>query len=574
MQFRQSLIAVCFVLFSGAGAPAQQFTISTFAGTGTQGYADSAAKSAQFAFPGRLLFDSSGKLYIADGGNNRIRVISGGNVTTFAGNGTAGYSGDGSAATSAELNNPTGIALDSSGNLYIADSGNLVIRKISGSTISTVAGENSLGVGYSGDGAAATSAQMNDPTDVAVDSTGNIFIADAGNSVIREVTVADGNIATVVGGPATTLQLSHPDAVVFDSKGVLYIADTGNRRIVKFANGVASVVAGTGDLGWTGDGGSALDASFADPMGFGLDAAGNIYIADTFNGRVRKVSTDGIVTTIAGTGIQAYFGDGGTATEAGIFFPHDVATDSSGNVYVADTYNHVIRELVPTAPKLSANGAVNGATFLPAISPGALATVFGTGFSSQDVQGTLPLPLSLADVIVTVNGKAAPILYITPLQINFQVPWETQVGTAQITVTVSGRVSNQITVPVSIAAPGLFTTGGRAIAQNADLSLNSPSNPAKAGSIITVYATGSGPVNPAVKDGAASPNPAPLVTSSVSAKIGSEDATVKFAGLTSTYVGLLQLNIEIPSGLASGTYPLVITIAGESSKAANVSVTQ
>jgi uncharacterized protein (TIGR03437 family) len=557
------------------GAWAQQFTISTVAGTGTQGFAGDGgpAKSAQLAMPTRVVVASNGNIYIADGLNHRIRMISNGTISTVAGNGTAGYTGDGASATSAELNNPTGIALDSSGNLYIADAANQVVRKVSSGTISTVAGNHSSGAGYTGDSGAATSARLNNPVAVAVDSFGNVFIADANNNVIREV--ASANISTVVGSAATTLQLNHPDGLAIDSAGVLYIADTANRRIVKFFQGSATVFAGNGTADFSGDNGPAVQAGLGDPVGVGVDAAGNVYIADTFNSRVRKVSPNGTITTIAGDGIEAYFGDGGLATNAGVYFPHDVASDAAGNIYIADTGNNAIRLLQPQPPAIFANGVVNAARYTPKISPGALASIFGPSFASGNLGASLPLKTTLGGVSVSVNGRAAPILYVTPTQVNFQVPWETAVGSASVTVTVNGRTSSAVSVSVLTAAPGLFVSAsGRAVVQNAGSSLNSASNPAKVGSTITAYLTGSGPVSPAVADGAPAPANAPVLTSPVSVTIGGEAATVSFAGLAPGFVGLVQLNIVVPSGLATGDYPLAVTIAGETSNSGTISVTQ
>ena len=576
MVVRHFLIGLSVAIFCGTGAWAQQFTISTVAGTGTSGFAgdNGPAKSAQLALPGRVVVDSSGKIYIADSDNHRIRVISSGTISTVAGNGTAGYSGDGAAATSAMLKDPGGMALDSSGNLYIADSENNVVRKVTGGTISTFAGNHTLG--YTGDGAAAISAELDGPVALAVDSTGNVFIADSFNSVIREVTT-DGNIATVVGGAASTLQLSHPVDLLLDGKGALYIADTDQRRIVKFvlATKTATLIAGNGTLGYSGDGGPAVGAGLGDPMGIALDAAGSLYIADTFNSRVRRVTPDGIITTIAGDGINAYFGDGGVATKAAMYFPHDVTSDNAGNIYVADTFNNVVRLLQPAAPAIFSKGVVSAATYKAETSPGALASVFGSGFASQNIGSTFPLGTTLAGVSVKVNDKLAPVLYITPGQVNFQIPWETSIGTATVTVIVNGKTSAAVSVPVSIAAPGLFvSSAGRAAVQNAGSSTNSPSNPAKVGSTVTAYLTGSGPVSPSVADGAPSPTPAAQVTSSVSATIGSASADVSFAGLAPGFVGLLQMNIVVPSGLANGTYPLAVTIAGEKSNAGSISIAQ
>jgi uncharacterized protein (TIGR03437 family) len=584
MAIWHSLAKLSIGILCGTCAWSQQYMISTIAGTNVQGFSgdSGAATSAQLALPGRIALDSSGKIYIADGFNNRVRMISGGTITTVAGTGTAGYSGDGKAATAAQLTDPIGVAVDSSGNLYIADAGNNVIRKVTTSgTISTIAGNNSAG--YSGDTGDPTKAQLNDPVAVAVDSSGNVYIADANNGVIRMVsstttgTTTSTTISTIVGGSATPFtQLNHPDGLALGPGGTIYIADTGNKRIAKFANGALTSFAGNGSSAFSGDNGPAISASLNDPIGVAVDALGNVYIADTLHNRIRKVTSSGIITTIAGQGDAFYGGDGGPAINAKLFFPHDVAIDSAGNVYVADTSNNVVRLLVPQNPVLGANGVVNGANFLSRnISPGALATVFGVNFASGPVTASqLPLPMFLGPVSVTVNGRNAPLLYVNATQVNFQVPWETQLGNALISVTVNGLISNSVSAPVLTAAPGLFVIPPtRALVQNSDFSLNGPDNPAKAGSTITAYLTGSGPVSPAVADGTASPaSPPATVTSEKSATIGSTAATVSFAGLAPGFVGLLQMNIVVPSTLAAGDYPLTITIHGETSNTGTISV--
>lgn len=570
--FHRISLGVLFGLVCGVNAFGQQYVISTIAGNGASGYSGDSgpAAAAQLSFPGGIAVDSSGNLYIADGGNNRVRKISGGTITTVAGNGTLGYTGDKGPATSAELDDPVDVALDSAGNLYIADAGNNVIRQVtSGGTITTFAGNNALGAGYSGDGAAASAAQLNDPVGVAVDAAGNVYIADAGNNAIREV--SGGNISTITGGI-----LTHPDGVASDPSGNLYVADTGGRRIVYLSGGNATVFVGNGNIGFSGDGSLALSAALNDPVAVARDTAGYIYIADTFNNRVRKVSLDGYITTIAGQGTPGYFGDGGPATSAGLLFPHGIAVDTAGNVYICDEGNSVIRMLQVAAPQISPNAVVNAASFFSQVSPGALATVFASNITSGQATASAPLPPSLAGVSVTVNGQKAPVLFVDPTQINFQVPWETAIGTGSLAITVNGVASNTIPISVATAAPGLFLYGsGRAVAQNIDFSLNTSGNPAKEGTAIMAYLTGSGPVNNQPVDGAPGPGQPNLsnVTSSYSATIGSASAQVSFAGLAPGFVGLLQVNVVVPTGLAKGDYPLTVTIAGQASNAGTISVT-
>jgi len=331
--------------------------ITTVAGNGISGYSGDggAATSASLSQPFGLAVDGSGNLYFADEYNNVIRKVSpSGTISTVAGNGVAGYSGDGGAATSANLNDPIGVAVDGSGNLFIGEPGNNVIRKVSPSgTISTVAGNGSGG--YSGDGGAATSAILNGPCGIAIDGSGNIYFADENNNVIRKVSPS-GTISTVAGngsmgysgdgGAATLASLYAPVGVAVDSSGNLYIGDQVNNIIRKVSpSGTISTVAGNGSSSYSGDGGAATSASLANPVGVAVDGSGNLYIADYFNNRIRKVSPSGTISAVAGNGSHSYSGDGGAATSAGLFYPTGVAVDGSGNLYIADYVNGFIRKV-------------------------------------------------------------------------------------------------------------------------------------------------------------------------------------------------------------------------------------
>ncbi|ALS25048.1 S-layer homology domain-containing protein [Paenibacillus naphthalenovorans] len=333
-------------------------TISTVAGNGIGSYSGDggAAASAQLNYPFGVAVDSGGILYIVDTNNCRIRKVdASGNISTVAGTGTAGYSGDGGAATSAQLNKPYGVAVDSAGNLYIADTLNHRVRKVDASgNVSTVAGTGTAG--SSGDGGAAASAQLNKPFGVAVDSGGNLYIADTFNHRIRKVD-ASGNISTVAGtgtagNPgegefATSANIKYPYGVAVDSGGNLfYVADDGSSRVRKVdASGKISTVAGNGTAGSSGDGGAAALAQLYLPYGVAVDSGGNLYIADTFNHRVRKVDTSGNISTVAGNGTAGSSGDGGAAASAQLNYPYGVAVDSGGNLYIADTYNQRVRKV-------------------------------------------------------------------------------------------------------------------------------------------------------------------------------------------------------------------------------------
>ena len=327
--------------------------ITTVAGGGMQLGDSGPATSAQVYGPTGVAVDPAGNLYMADTFDNRIRKVSNGVITTVVGNGTPGFSGDGGPATSAQLTGPLGVAVDSAGNLYIADSGNYRIRKVSNGVITTVAGSGGPGYPLIGDNGPAVRAQLN-PFGIAVDSGGNVYIADVGNNRMRKV--SNGVITTVAGngtsgsgddnGPATSAQLDGPWGVAVDAAGNLFIADVGNNRIREVSNGVITTVAGTGAQGFSGDDGPATSVQLNAPTGVAVDLAGNLYIADRNNNRIRKVS-GGVMTTVAGNGTLGFSGDNGPATGAQLNYPRGVAVDSAGDVYMADVGNNRIRILTP-----------------------------------------------------------------------------------------------------------------------------------------------------------------------------------------------------------------------------------
>jgi len=342
--------------------------ITTVAGNGTPGYSGDghAATSAQLNSPYGVAADAGGDLFIADAGNLRVRkVTAGGTISTVAGDGGCCYPGDGGQATSTELTYPQSVALDPWGRLYIADSGAARILKLNSSgTIATVAGNGSAG--YSGDNGAATSAQLSSPTALAIDGSGNLYVADTDEARIRKVD-AGGAIATLVGGAindggiAALGLLNQPAAVASDTIGNVYIADTFNHRVRKVTpSGSISTVAGTGESGFAGDGRAAVNAQLNSPQGVAADSAGDIYIADTGNERVRKVDTTGTITTLAGNGATGYSGDGGSATSATLWSPRGLALDSNGYVYIADTSNSAIRKVVGTTITTVAGNGLAG----------------------------------------------------------------------------------------------------------------------------------------------------------------------------------------------------------------------
>ena len=339
--------------------------IQTVAGNGTAAFSgdNGAAATASLSEPFGVAVDAAGNVYVADTSNHRVRKVdTSGMITTVAGKGTGTFSGDGGPAIRAALNTPIGVAVDTAGNLYIADAFNNRIRKVSTTgVVTTVAGNGDAR--FSGDYTAATSASLSAPFGIAVDKAGNLYIADTSNHRVRKVD-ASGTIATVAGngtegfsgdgGAATRARLNFPTGVTLDKAGNLFITDQSNHRIRKVnTGGVITTVAGNGDAGFSGDHAAATRASLNLPIGTAVDAADTLYIADTSNHRIRRVSADGMVTTVAGNGIEGFSGDGSEATRASLKSPSGVAMDSAGNLYIADSFNNRIRKLntFPSVPR-------------------------------------------------------------------------------------------------------------------------------------------------------------------------------------------------------------------------------
>jgi uncharacterized protein (TIGR03437 family) len=609
LRFQQWRVLPALVLFGGLAGPGNaqlvsSYTISTFAGTGVSGFAgdDGAAVIAQLASPTGVTADAAGKVYICDTLNHRIRVVSATEaITTVGGTGELGYSGDDGKATSATIESCAGIAVDSSGTIYFTDNRYHVIRKIvSSGTISRIGGILNRGSGFSGDGGTATDAELSGPSGIVVDKSGNVYFSDTNNSRIRKVS-ASGIITTVAGGVtsgssgdggrATLAKLNLPRGLALDGLGNLYIADTGNNKIRKVsADGTITTIAGNGTAAYGGDGGPAVNASVRAPYGVAVDAAGVVYIAEYFSSRIRRVSVSGGISTIAGNGRYGYAGDGGPALSATLNFPFSLALGGSGTLYFTDIQNNVVRKLTPAGdaipvPAIDKGGIVTAAAFggARAAAPGSWIEIYGTNFStvSRTWLGTdfngVDGPTWLEGTSVTVGGRQAAISYVSPRQVNVQVPSGVPAGNQDVIVTSYAGSSAAEPLTIRDTEPGIlstaqFTVNGKAYAAAlfTDYSYvavpgSSPAigaRRAKPGDVILLYGVGFGSVTPDTPSGQLVQKSNTL-TAPLQFFFGGVQATWSYAGLAGDAVGLYQFNVLVPSVPASDAVPLTFSLGGK-----------
>jgi sugar lactone lactonase YvrE len=371
--------------------------------------------------PGAVGVDKNDNVFFSDISENVVLRLEAttGVLTVVAGNGTPGFSGDKGAAASAQLDQPYGVAVDAAGDVYIADTNNHRIRKVSKGVITTVAG--SAG-GFGGDDGPAAGALLNVPRAVAVDAAGDVYIADTNNFRIRKI--SHGVITTVAGngrqgfsgdsGLATSAELNAPSGVAVDAAGDVYIADSGNNRIRKVSGGVITTVAGNGKQDFSGDSGQATSAELNAPGGVAVDSAGNLYIVDVNNNRIRKVS-NGTIITVAGNGTQGPGGDSGQATGAQLFLPEAIAVDSAGSLYIADDFNQRVRKvsngLITT---VAGSTPVNQLKQAQTITFGALSNrTLGTGSFSLRATASSGLTVTFASdskAVCAVSGASVTVL--------------------------------------------------------------------------------------------------------------------------------------------------------------------
>ncbi len=363
---RKIYLLLCFFIGTEVTTSIHAQTITTIAGTGLQGYNGDniAASIAQIGRASGVKVDANGNVYIADYLNNRIRKIgTNGFISTIAGTGTAGYNGDNMAGSITNLNLPEAIALDTFGNVFIEDTYNHRIRKLgTNGFITTVAGNGVAG--YNGDNRSAIDANLNYPSDgILIDPAGNIIISDSYNNRIRKVSTT-GIITTIAGTGtagyngdnilAVNASIYYPYALALDADGNLYFADGLNHRIRKINTaGIITTMAGTGTAGYNGDNMLATSARLNTPEGIAFDAAGNLFISDYFNHRIRRVDKNtGLITTVVGTGVEGYNGDNIAATAAQINYPVGITIDKFGSLFIADFVNNRIRKVTNVGPIL------------------------------------------------------------------------------------------------------------------------------------------------------------------------------------------------------------------------------
>ena len=450
---------------------------AVIAGSMAAGYiGDGTAPSrARFADPAAVARDIAGNIYVADTGNQRVRKITpDGVVITVAGNGLRGYSGDGGPAVAAQLDTPSGVAVDRSGNLYIGDTGNQRIRKVDlAGNITTIAGTGKKG--RSPDGAEAAAAALSTPTYLALDGAGVLYFSETGAHSVRLIG-SDGRLGTVAGtgvrgwsgdggaGPSATLDT--PAGIAVDSDGNVFIADSGNRRIRRVS---APSSWGAGLISTFPDANAAIWRGL---IGIALSSDGKVFVSDTEDARVFRVDGPGQVLTIAGTGVSSYTSDSGPALQQGLSRPAGIVVDPSGGIILADSANGRIRRITPVqdgivitpGPPPSTNLAVVSAASLKSeapIAPGQILSLFGAGLGpAQGIAAGLPAS-ELGGTQVLFNGHLAALFYVSATQINLQAPYSIEGSpSAEVQVVNAGIVRARGTVQVTAAAPSIFTAGG------------------------------------------------------------------------------------------------------------------
>jgi uncharacterized protein (TIGR03437 family) len=513
------------------------------------------ATSAILYHPSAVALDASGNLFIADTGTERVRMVTAaGMISTVAGNGTAGYNGDDVLGTAAELWSPMGLAMDPSNDLFVADSDNERVRYIAAGMIYPFAGTG-------------TGAPLAGPRGVCIGGDGSVYIVDSGNN--RVLVVPPGGVAATFagngsqgavgdGGQARFAQLNGPTACTVDRAGNFYLADTGNHRVRKITpTGAIAAMAGNGGAGYSGDGGAAPSAALYGPTGVAVDGNGNVFIADTGNHAIRLVTPDGLIHTIAGQGSPGFAGDGGTALSAFLNSPAGIALDGAVNLYFADAGNNRVRRMTPSTdivtvdPVSPSLALVSAASLIEgSVAPGEIVTIYGLGIGpATGVSG----PLDASGRVPSLLGGAQVAFDGVAAPLFYAQA--TQIN-AQVPYTIAGENFTRIDVYYQGQLAGTLNLavapsvpGLFAVAFNQDGSLNSASAPAARGSVVTFVGSGEGLTNGPNVAGLAAVAPYPAPTLPVTLTVDGIAAQLLYAGEAPAYCGLLQVNAIMPGGL-------------------------
>ncbi|HTC86642.1 MAG TPA: hypothetical protein VK686_00020 [Bryobacteraceae bacterium] len=607
MKIRSTEYIAIFIL---AGASCRGQIISTFAGDDVPNTscskADGIPATSACMQPSGIAMDKAGNVYLSDGQFTKIRKINtSGIITTIAGT-TYGFSGDGGPAISAQLTlqggSPgfSGLAVDGAGNVYISDTHNCVIRLITAATgiITTVAGNHTCG--FAGESGLATAASLLYPTGITLDSAGNLYIADTLNNRVRKVD-SSGMISTVAGNgdatydgdnvQATTTGVVSPEGLTFDSAGNLYISESDRIRKVDTSGTITTIAGKTTAVqtpGFSGDGGLATAATLSGPLGLVVDSSGNLYFGDNQNLKVRRINTAGIISTYAGVfgPVSTPLGNGGPATSAYIGNPLGLLLDAAGDLLITTTTGDVrdVKAAPPAPPTLGSGGVVGASAFgkSTSIAPGSWIEIYGSSLASNTRQWAttdfsgVNAPTSLDGTSVTIGGQQAFIAFISPGQVNAQVPSNVSTGVQQVALKSGGGTSASLSIMVSALEPGLlapasfniggvqyvvalFLDGTYVLPEGAIAGVNS--RPAKPGDVIVLYGVGFGPVTPAVPAGQIVQQ-SNTIASNFQMSIGGTSAKADYSGLAPNYVGLYQFNIVVPAVAASNAAPLTFTLGG------------
>ena len=552
--------------------------VSTAAGNGLASFSGDggAAAAAQLNNPTAMTFDAAGNFYIADTNNNRVRKVTpAGIISTAAGTGAAGWSGDGGPGPNAQLDHPQGLAADADGNVYIADSGNNRIRKLlPGGIIITIAGNGNAS--YYGDGGPANMASLHNPHGIFSAGGGYIYIADTGNQRIREL-LPDGTITTVAGNGgqglsgdgarAVAAQLNLPTGVAVDGAGNVYVADEGNNRIRMISSGGnISTVAGAAAYG-LGDGGPATAAGLNQPVSLVIDSSGNVYFSDTGNNRVREIS-NGTISTVAGTGNCCYAGDGGAAASAQLNAPTGLLLDAAGRLYVADSGNNAVRLIQPAVTGASptiaavANAASNQTG---AVAPGEIIVIYGSALGPSQLAAPVASgtsgPTQFNGVVVLVNGVPAQLVYVSASQVSAIVPNGVSGPNAQLAVQYLGQTGKAVTLPLAAASPAVFTL-----------------NSSGAGQALALNADGTlnGSTHPAAPGSTVTlflnGIPSQFLAGPLSITIGGQQATILTLTPSGSAPGVSAASIQLPSGSTKLTAAPVVLQVGSITSASQTTL--